>query len=223
MLKFYYHPLSPIARRVWIALLEKKIPFEPVVVDLRKGQHLEPNFLSLNPFHHVPAIVHGGVRLIESIAILDYLDRQFSKVPLSPVEPIAYAEMRMVQMVTTNELLPNLVSVAVAIEAQPLSEDKAKHIATCLQFLAQQLGEKEYFGGAELNLADVVAGSTIPLFHRLGISLQAYPALEQWNLRVADRSAWQMTKPSDHDFQQWQRWIQIQVKQHQRKLAKAAE
>ena len=221
MLKFYYHPLSPIARRVWIALLEKEVSFEPAVIDLRRGKQLEADFLSLNPFHHVPAIVHNKVRLIESLAILDYLDRQFLEVPLSPTEPAAYAEMRMVQMVATNELLPKLVSVTVASKEQPLPEDKADHIATCLQFLEQQLGKKDYFGGAVINLADVVAGSTVPLFNRLGISLRPYPFLEQWNSRITDRSAWQMTRPSDRDFQQWQRWIQLQVKQHQRKLAKA--
>lgn len=222
MLKFYYHPLSPIARRVWIALLEKEISFEPVLIDLRRGKHLEPDFLRLNPFHHVPAMVDGKVHLIESLAILDYLDRQFLEVPLSPIEPAAYAEMRMVQMVVTNELLPKLVSVAVASEAQPISEEKASHIETCLQFLEQQIGEKDYFGGAAINLADVVAGSTVPLFNRLGVSLQEYPMLKAWNDRVSDRSAWQMTKPSDHDFEQWQRWLQIQVKQHQRKLAKTS-
>ncbi|NET52300.1 MAG: hypothetical protein F6K09_27495, partial [Merismopedia sp. SIO2A8] len=30
-------------------------------------------FLALNPFHHVPVLVDGNVRLIESLAILDYL------------------------------------------------------------------------------------------------------------------------------------------------------
>lgn len=56
MLTFYYHPLSPVARRVWLFLLEKEIPFHPVVVDLRQEQ-FTPEFLTLNPFHHVPVIV----------------------------------------------------------------------------------------------------------------------------------------------------------------------
>ena len=43
MLKFYYHPLSPIARRVWLALLEKDITFEPVLVDLKARENLAIN------------------------------------------------------------------------------------------------------------------------------------------------------------------------------------
>lgn len=219
-MKFYYHPLSPIARRVWIALLEKEIPFEPVVVDLSRKQQFDTDYLALNPFHHVPAIAHADVRLIESIAILDYLDRQFSHVPLSPTEPAAFAKMRMIQMVTTNELLPKLVKFAIASEEHPLPKEVSSHIATCLQFLDQQLGEGDYFGGDRLNLADIVVGSTVPLFHRLGLNLQPYEALQLWNARIIARSAWQQTNPSDRDFQQWQRWIQIQVRQHQRKLSK---
>jgi len=31
MLKFYYNPISVNARRVWVALLEKQIPFELIL------------------------------------------------------------------------------------------------------------------------------------------------------------------------------------------------
>lgn len=218
MLKFYYHPLSPIARRVWIALLEKEIPFEPILVDLR-GKQFEEDFLTLSPFHHVPVLVHQDLRLIESIAILDYLELQFPQVPLTPrtpQAPAAIAQMRMVQMVTTNELLPKLVAVVMASEAQPLSQEIASHLESCLRFLEQALGERDYFGGDRLNLADIVAGATVPLFSRLGLSLQAYESLQQWQSRITARSPWQLTKPDEPDFQQWKRWIRLQVQRAQR-------
>ena len=74
MLTFYYHPLRPLLEQVWIALLERRIPFEPALVDLRGEQH-QPDFLALNPFHHVPVIVDDGFRVVESLAILDYLEK----------------------------------------------------------------------------------------------------------------------------------------------------
>lgn len=214
MLKFYYHPLSPISRRVWIALLEKEIPFDPVVVDLR-GKQFEEDFLAISPFHHVPVVVHGAVRLIESIAILDYLDRQFQQQPLSPTTPADLARMCMLQLMVTNELLPKLVAVVNA-EHQPLSEKTLAHLETCFQFLASQLRDQAYFGGELLNLADIVAGSTVPLFSRLGVSLQPYPSLQRWQSRVLERPAWQETQPSDHDLQRWKRWIQLQMKRRSR-------
>lgn len=215
MLKFYYYPLSPISRRVWIALLEKEIPFEPVLIDLR-GKQFEDDFLRINPFHHVPVVVHEEVCLIESLAILDYLDHRFPAMPLSPTAPAEIATMRMVQLMITNELLPKLVSVVNA-EHSPLSEENVRHLEVCFQFLEQQLGDRTYFGGDSINLADVVAGATVPLFCRLGISLEPYVSLRAWQSRLMERPAWVETNPSDRDLQQWQRWIQLQVKRYQRK------
>ncbi|MBE9080490.1 glutathione S-transferase family protein [Romeria aff. gracilis LEGE 07310] len=214
MLKFYYHPLSPISRRVWIALLEKEIPFDPMVVDLH-GKQFEEVFLAISPFHHVPVVVHGDIQVIESIAILDYLDNQFHQRPLSPATPADIARMRMLQLVVTNELLPKLVAVVNA-EHQPLSGKTLAHLETCLHFLEHQLSNQTYFGGELLNLADIVAGSTVPLFSRLGVSLQPYPSLQRWQSRILERPAWQKTQPSDHDLQQWKRWIQLQMKRRVR-------
>ena len=84
MLKFYYHPLSPLARRVWIALLEKNIAFEPIIVNLKEGEQFQPEFLKLNPFHHVPVIIDNSFRVIESLAILDYLEAKYPTPALLP-------------------------------------------------------------------------------------------------------------------------------------------
>ncbi|WP_121970425.1 glutathione S-transferase family protein [Leptolyngbya sp. BC1307] len=219
MLKLYYHPLSPIARRVWWALLEKEIPFNPVIVDLR-GKQFEPNFLAISPFHHVPVLVHDDVHLIESLAILDYLDHQFPQNSLSPIAPAGLAKMRMVQMVVTNEVITQLVAIVNA-ENQSLSTEKKDHLETCFRFLDEQLGEGDYFGGDRLNLADIITGSTVPLFSRLGISLQTYESLSRWQARIMERPSWQQTNPNDDDFQQWKRWIQLQVKRRQRQRTRA--
>ena len=104
MLKFYYHPLSPLARRVWIALLEKKLSFESIIVNLKDGEQFQPDFLKLNPFHHVPVIVDDGFRVIESLAILDYLEIKYPEISLLPNDGETLAKVRMVQMVTCSEL-----------------------------------------------------------------------------------------------------------------------
>jgi glutathione S-transferase len=73
MLKFYYNPVSVNARRVWVALLEKQIPFVPILVNL-DGDQLERDFTAVNPLQRVPVIEDDGFRVIESLAILDYLE-----------------------------------------------------------------------------------------------------------------------------------------------------
>ncbi len=59
MLKLYHNPISSNSRRVWIALLEKEIPFELVSLNL-DGDQFQPEFLALNSFHHIPVLVDDG-------------------------------------------------------------------------------------------------------------------------------------------------------------------
>ncbi|MBW4662890.1 MAG: glutathione S-transferase family protein [Chroococcus sp. CMT-3BRIN-NPC107] len=211
MLKFYYHPLSPISRRVWLLLLEKQIPHQPIEVNLGIGQQFESEFLAINPFHHVPVIVDGDFRVFESLAILDYLELRYPDLALIPTEIQATTKMRMVQQVTVNELMSKVTAV-VNVEQQPLSDAKQTHLATAWQFLDNELQGKTYFGGDRLNLGDIVAGATIPLFHRLGVSFNEYPYLEAWRERISDRPAWQQTTPDEPSFQRWQKWVQLQIR-----------
>jgi len=213
MLTFYYHPLSPIARRVWLALLEKQLSFEPVIVNLASGEQNQSDYLAINPFHHVPAIVDNGFRVIESLAILDYLETCYTNVSLIPSSSQAIAQMRMVQMVITNEAVPKLPLLA----AMETPDDAiVQSIQPILVFLTEQLGEQLLFGGDRLNLADIVAGATVPLLCRLGISLASYPTLDAWHQRLAVRSAWQQTEPSEEDFTRWRRYITLLMKRKQK-------
>jgi len=219
MLTFYYHPLSPIARRVWIALLEKEIPFQPVVVNLN-GEQLKPDFLALNPFHHVPVLVDGDFRVIESLAILDYLEAKYPTPSLLPQTPEAIARMRMVQMVTTNELTPKLPALTLASESPDPDEETMQHIVRVFDFLTGELGDADYFGGETLSLADVTAGALFPLLCRLGVSLKGHRAIAAWYNRITTRQAWVETEPDDDAFNTWKRWILLRIKRRQRQIAR---
>jgi glutathione S-transferase len=121
--------------------------------------------------------------------------------------------MRMVQMVITNEAVPKLPLLA----AMETPDDAiVQSIQPILVFLTEQLGEQLLFGGDRLNLADIVAGATVPLLCRLGISLASYPTLDAWHQRLAVRSAWQQTEPSEEDFARWRRYITLLMKRKQK-------
>ena len=86
MLKVYHHPLSTYARRVRIALLEKNIEAELVVVDMPSRAHRQEPYLSLNPYGRVPTIMDDGFVLYESTAILEYLEAKFPMPALVPAD-----------------------------------------------------------------------------------------------------------------------------------------
>ncbi|MGK7890936.1 MAG: glutathione S-transferase family protein [Leptolyngbyaceae cyanobacterium] len=220
MLTFYYHPLSPIARRVWIALIENGIDYEPVIVQL-SGDQYKPGYLALNPFHHVPVLVDDGFSIIESIAILDYLELKYPSPSLLPKSPEAIARMRMAQMVSANEIITKVVSL-VTKESNPTDFDQAiQHVNTALGFLANQLDQSPYFGGEALTLGDVVVAPTIGLMSRLGVSLEEFPHVQGWFERVTERESWQVTEPSDRDFKTWKRFISLTIRRKQKQKEKA--
>ncbi|MBD2775328.1 glutathione S-transferase N-terminal domain-containing protein [Iningainema tapete] len=214
MLKFYYNPRSPMARRVWRTLLEKEIPFEPILMSL-DGDQLQPEFLAINPFHHVPVIVDDGFRLLESLAILDYLETKYPTPALLPKETQALATVRMVQMVSTNELLPKVIALLFESEDSPQYFQAKQHVDEVLKFFTATLGNNSYFGGEHLSLADIVAGTDVSLLPKLGVNFNSYPKLNDWFERLMQRDVWRKTELSAEEFEQFKR---VLIKLRKRKL-----
>lgn len=204
MLTFYHTPLSVNSRRVWVALLEKNLPFEAIVMDLG-GDQLQPEFLSLNPFHHIPVLVDDGFTVIESFAILDYLEAKYPTPSLLATTPEDVATMRMVEMVTVNELVPAINPLIKQMmgfgqdpeEAIAQAKQKAEVV---LKFYADKLGDQPFFCGDQLTLADVVAGTFAPWFEQLGLPMDTYPTLQAWTNRLMARPAWKSTQPTKEDL-----------------------
>ena len=74
---FYYGSGSPYAWRVHLALEHKALPYERKVLSFSAGDTRKPEFVALNPRHHVPTIVDGDFVLYESNAIVEYLDEAY--------------------------------------------------------------------------------------------------------------------------------------------------
>ncbi|BAZ28835.1 glutathione S-transferase [Cylindrospermum sp. NIES-4074] len=219
MLKFYYNPLSPNARRVWITLLEKEIPFEPIILNL-DGDQLQPEFLEINPFHHIPVVVDDGFRLVESLAILDYLESKYPNPALLPKESQSLATVRMVQMLTANELFPQIISLIYESEDSPQFTQAQQHIDKILKFFTELLGNSPYFGSTQLTLGDIVAGIAVLSLPNLGVNLRDYPQLNEWTERLMQRPVWQKTKLSDEDFEAFKRRVRVLVKLRRRDLSR---
>ncbi|MGF1601899.1 MAG: glutathione S-transferase family protein [Thermosynechococcaceae cyanobacterium] len=217
MLTFYYNPFSPNARRVWLTLLEKQIPFESVIMKLDGDQH-QPDFHEINPFHHIPVLVEDGFRIIESIAIMEYLEAKYPEPALMPTEPRDIARVRMAQLVTANELFPKVIPL-ICEENDSLKWQQAQEEIP-LAFMAELLGDRPYMGGEFLSLGDIVAGIAIQLTLALGVSLTLYPNLEQWQTRLMERAPWQETQMTELELENFRRRVRVLVRMRQRVMAK---
>jgi glutathione S-transferase len=95
MLELYHNNISVCAQKVRLVLAEKKLPWVNHHLDLKRGEHLRPEFLAINPKGLVPVLVHDRNVIVESSLICEYLDDVFPEPPLKPTSALARARMRL--------------------------------------------------------------------------------------------------------------------------------
>jgi hypothetical protein len=69
----------------YVALIEAGADFDVHIVDFRRGAHLTPEYLRVNPKHQVPVLIVNGEPLTESVAILLWVARHFPQAQLLPI------------------------------------------------------------------------------------------------------------------------------------------
>lgn len=107
-LTLYDYWRSSAAYRVRIALHLKGLAFEqrPVHLVSGGGQHHSEAYRALNPQGLVPALVHDGRVLTQSLAICEYLDEVFPDAPLLPETPVERARVRALALVVACDIHP---------------------------------------------------------------------------------------------------------------------
>ncbi len=96
-MKLYSYFRSSAAYRARIALNLKGIAYETVSIHLIKegGLNRRPEFRAINPQMRVPVLVtDAGKVLIQSLAIIEYLDETHPEPALLPKDPLARAHVR---------------------------------------------------------------------------------------------------------------------------------
>lgn len=207
MLKFYYKKLSLYSRPVWIALLEKKLPFKPIELALN-GDHWQPEFLAINPFGRVPVLVDDEFTVFESLSILNYLELQYPTPSLLPTNTRALTVVQMIEMLALHELIPAMLTIIRAANNEKAIAQAHRQITAMLNFLEQHLARSLYITGNKISLAEIVAGSLIIWLPHLNISLSQYSKVELWSNRLMERPAWQATQPKPEIIPDWLKRIQ---------------
>jgi len=87
MLELWHEWNSVHSFKVRVVLAEKGLEWHSRRLELLKFEHLQPQYLRLNPNGVVPTLVHDGRTILESSVICQYLDEEFREPPLLPPDP----------------------------------------------------------------------------------------------------------------------------------------
>lgn len=201
MIKLHYHPMSTYSRRVCMALLEKNIPHELVVVDMAARKHREAEYLALNPYGRVPTLQEGDFLLYESTAILSYLERQYPEPALVPADARgrALVDMHMklcdIQMARQAGVImfPKRFLPKERWDEKAMAQAKGE-IEKHLAILEKQLAGRQFLVGDRYSLVEICYTPFVQFFPLMDIA--APPAVAGWIARMLERPSAVKTAPA---------------------------
>lgn len=185
-MKLWSYWRSSSAYRVRITLGLKGLPYEYQAVHLVRdgGQQHSPEYGAVNPLRQVPALEvdEANVTLVQSMAIIEYLDERYPKPPLLPQSALDRAHVRALAELINSGIQP-LQNTSTFTELKAHGID---HEAWARLFIAKGLDALEQLAapraGAFLfedtvSLADVYLVPQLYNARRWNVPLDAYPAL----------------------------------------------
>lgn len=186
--RLYGYYRSSTSFRVRIALNLKGIAYEYVPVNLLIGEHKEAAYRAVHPQGMVPALVHNGQTLTQSMAIMEYLDDIAGDPLLVHGTPVQKARIRAMAQVIACDIHPmnNLnvwkgyVGGILKATDQQLSDWYMHWIHQGLSAYEEMLrerGESPYSCGAQVSMADLCLLPQLYNARRFKVPLEAFPLI----------------------------------------------
>ena len=197
MRTLYHLWLTPTCRAVRIAMAEKGLEFDLV---LEKTWERRADFLALDPAGEVPILVEAdGAVIAGSRAILEYLEDVYKTPSLIGTAPLARAEVR--RLVTWfDDKFGREVSDFIHGEkfvkrfltkGEPDSQAVRAgltNIRTHLDYIAYLTERRNWLGGEEFSLADIMAGAHLSAIDYMGdVPWSKHEAAKEWYARIKSR------------------------------------
>ncbi|HEY0597795.1 maleylacetoacetate isomerase [Sphingopyxis sp.] len=193
---------SSASFRVRIALNLKGLAYERVEVSLIAGEQRSDAYLEQNAQGFVPMLVVDGEPIIQSMAIIDWLDRAFPQPRLIPEEamPRAVALARAQVIASDIHPLNNLRVLKYLTKDLGLNEQtKERWIATWIaqgfDALEAMAGDGRYLGGDAPGIADCCLVPQMYNARRFEVPLDDYPRLVAIDTACMELDAFRKAHP----------------------------
>jgi glutathione S-transferase len=197
MRTLYHHTLVASARKVRLALHEKRIAFDERIVEPWRE---DAELLSLTPTGEVPVLKdEDGTVVSDHVAIVEYLDEAYPQTGLIGGTPPERAEARRlsawfdqkfhreVTQHLAGEKLSRRVSANAAPDSRALRAGR-ENIHIHLQYITWLKERRSWLAGDQLSIADLSAAANLSLVDYSGdVPWEQYPEAKEWYVRVKSR------------------------------------
>lgn len=205
-MKVYGHPGSTCTRKVLTALAEKGQTADFVTVDIMKGEGHTPEHLARQPWGQVPVFeADDGWQLIESRAIIRFIDASLPGTSLTPSDPREKAKMDEWLSIEQSNFTPSVMKILGQLlfakwrgEEPQMSiiEDGRVGVRKAVAVLEKRLGGREYLAGGQFSLAEI---SFMPYIEYLfmcgeGALISEHANTAAWWRRISERASWQAVR-----------------------------
>ncbi|MFC0304931.1 glutathione S-transferase family protein [Rhizorhabdus histidinilytica] len=193
-LVLYGNPRSR-AQMVHFLLEELGIPYRLVVIDFEKGESRQADYLAINPMGKVPAIVHRGVTVTETGAIIAYLADAFPEKGLAPAigDPQRGTWLRWM-FFGAGVIEPAILDTMLKRPDAPRTTAGYGSYADVLDTLDTMLDPGPWILGERFSAADVYVGAELVWAAMFGVpDIADHPRIAAYIERIRDRPAFRMT------------------------------
>ncbi len=162
-------------------------PYSYIHVNLREGQHKQPDYLVKNRYGQVPALRDGQIFLVQSAAILEHLSESLKKFEgKTPLEKIRIREWLFWQW---DKLAVPVLRLRArnrgfrqfGDEIRTMYDTEAK---AALAVVEHELAKSEWIVGKKPTIADIGIYAVVRYAPEALIDLTPYPNVTAWKKRI---------------------------------------
>jgi maleylacetoacetate isomerase len=205
--KLYSYFRSSAAYRVRIALNLKGIAYETAPIHLVKegGHNRRPEFRAINPQMRLPVLVtpQGDV-LIQSLAIIEYLEEIQPEPALLPKDPIARAKVRALAELIACDIHPlNNIGPLRYLKNELGQEQSAIDtwyrywVTAGFEPLETLMGRGPYVCGEQVTVADLCLVPQVYNARRLKVPLEKFPKIVAADAACQALAAFDRARPEN--------------------------
>ncbi|CAD5229442.1 unnamed protein product [Bursaphelenchus okinawaensis] len=184
----YTYWRSSCAWRVRVALELKNVEYQMVPIHLVKQEQNSEKYLELNPVGYLPAFMHNGNTITESLAIIEYIDEVFPQGPkLICGDPAKKALIRSLALIMIANIQPlhnlNVIMKYSPDDAEKRSEFARTYVEKGFNGLEKRLASTSgrYSIGDDITLVDVCIPAQVYAAKRFNVDMTKYPIISRIN------------------------------------------